>query len=324
MKNKWSKSILFIFVLILGIIFYMSNAFTLSSKEKKSPKVKKVKPTPVVPVKLVGIYVKNAKLKPDQLSVIPPKKTEVYKEKITPLTAVECGRCHSYHFNIIKKSGGKHQLECTFCHKKFHAYNPIKKNWKELMPKCETCHLLFHGNKFSDCIKCHYNPHAPKLPMKITAEFTKICGDCHPKEMDETVKYHSKHTDIGCTYCHAKTHGCIPSCLDCHKPHIAGQTVEECFKCHAPHSPLNIPPFAKDTSNKVCSACHTTEFGKISTTKSKHGKVACVQCHPKHKYIPVCTECHPQPHSKAMLKKFPNCLQCHMDVHNLPVKIGGK
>jgi len=173
-------------------------------------------------------------------------------------------------------------------------------------------------------MKCHYNPHAPKLPMKITAEFAKICGDCHPKEMDETVKYHSMHTDIGCTYCHAKTHGCIPSCLDCHKPHIAGQTVEECFKCHAPHSPLNIPPFAKDTSNKVCSACHTTEFGKISTTKSKHGKVACVQCHPKHKYIPACTECHPQPHSEAMLKKFPNCLQCHMDVHNLPVKIGGK
>ncbi|MCU4138492.1 MAG: hypothetical protein MW689_000281 [Thermodesulfobacteria bacterium] len=43
MKNKCFKSILFIFVLILGIIFYMSNAFTLSSKEKKGSKVKKVK-----------------------------------------------------------------------------------------------------------------------------------------------------------------------------------------------------------------------------------------------------------------------------------------
>ena len=63
MKNKWLKSILFIFVLVLGIIFYMSNAFTLSSKEKKGSKVKKIKPTPTVPVKLVGIYVKNAKLK---------------------------------------------------------------------------------------------------------------------------------------------------------------------------------------------------------------------------------------------------------------------
>ena len=35
-----------------------------------------------------------------KISVIPPEKTDIYKQEIQPLTAVECGRCHSYHFNI--------------------------------------------------------------------------------------------------------------------------------------------------------------------------------------------------------------------------------
>ncbi len=269
-----------------------------------------------------NVFAKNLAKK--KISIIPPKPTDMYKRNIKPLTTVECGRCHSYQFNTIKNSGGRHQLDCTFCHKKFHAYNPTKHNWEKIMPKCVNCHRLFHGAKFSNCTECHHNPHAPKLGMKITPKFAKICGQCHKKEFKETIKYHSKHTDIGCTFCHAKVHGYIPSCLNCHKPHIAGQTVKECFQCHKPHSPLNIPPFPANTSNKVCSDCHKTEFKKIATTKSKHGKVACVRCHPKHGYIPKCTNCHGKPHSEAILKKFPNCLQCHIDVHNLPVGVSSK
>jgi len=255
-----------------------------------------------------------------RISVVPPEKTDIYKEEIKPLTGVECGRCHIYHFNTIKEKGGKHQLECTFCHKIFHAYNPVKQNWDELMPRCETCHLQYHGEKFSMCQQCHTNPHAPRLPMKVTQVIEANCGDCHSNEMNEMLAFKSKHTEIGCTACHAEIHGKIPSCFDCHKPHIEEQKNEDCFRCHNPHSPLNIQSFSEKTSNKECSSCHIVEFEKISATKSKHGKLACVQCHAKHKYIPNCTDCHAKPHSEAILKQFPNCLQCHVDVHNLPTK----
>ncbi|NPA40609.1 MAG: cytochrome C [Thermodesulfobacteria bacterium] len=269
-----------------------------------------------------GIFT-NSILKPG----IVPQKTNAYNEKIKPLTTADCARCHKYEFNTLKEHGGKHRLKCTFCHTKFHVYNPTKHNWAEIMPKCTQCHPLVHGKQFADCEKCHTNPHAPIAEMKVSPWFAKQCAKCHPTEYEETIKYPSKHTKIGCTACHHTVHGYIPKCAECHKgkPHYSCVPTDKgCERCHNPHEPLNIPPFPKNTPNKVCAACHPVEYKKIETTKSKHHLVACVQCHPRHKYIPKCTECHPHPHSEALLKKYPNCLQCHIDVHNLPVAAPGK
>jgi hypothetical protein len=247
------------------------------------------------------------------------KPVSPYALEPEPLSTVECGRCHLPIYNQIKHEGGKHQIECRQCHVKFHAYNPIKQNWKEIMPKCETCHGLIHGQKFAACAQCHSNPHAPKTQMAMTPEFAKMCGDCHANVGQELQKNPSKHTKVACDMCHHDRHGFIPSCMECHKPHTANQKVEECLSCHPVHSPLNIS-YAKTVPNAVCGSCHGPVFNKLEASASKHRMVTCAQCHSKHRYIPKCEECHGKPHGEGLLKKFPNCLQCHIDVHDLPLK----
>jgi hypothetical protein len=249
----------------------------------------------------------------------PPKPASPYEAEIKPLTPDECARCHLYVFNQIKSEGGKHKIDCVQCHTKYHAYNPIKQNWQEIMPKCQTCHGLIHGDKFASCAACHSNPHAPKTQMAMTAEFAKVCGDCHAKVSQVLQSNPSKHTKVQCAQCHHQKHGYIPSCMECHKPHTSEMTVKDCLACHPVHSPLKIS-YADTVKNEVCGSCHGPAFNKIKTTTSKHGQVACAKCHSRHKYIPKCEECHGKPHGEVVLKKFPNCLQCHVDVHDLPSK----
>lgn len=247
------------------------------------------------------------------------KPASPYDVAVAPLTPAECARCHLTIFNQIKNEGGKHKIDCVQCHKKYHVYNPIKQNWQEIMPKCQDCHGLFHGSKFASCGACHSNPHAPKTQMAITPEFAKVCGDCHAKEAQELQKNPSKHTQVACTMCHHSKHGFIPSCMECHKPHTEGQTVKDCLSCHPAHSPMKIS-YPDTVKNEVCGSCHTAVYKKLSANRSKHAQVACAKCHSRHKYIPKCEECHGKPHGEVVLKKFPNCLQCHVDVHNLPSK----
>jgi hypothetical protein len=252
----------------------------------------------------------------------PPKPATPYSEEIKPLSTSECGRCHLAIYKTIKDEGGKHKFDCTKCHTTYHGYNPVKQNWNAIMPKCRTCHGLIHGDKFATCSTCHTNPHAPKTRMAMSPEFAKLCAACHTKESQVLQQNPSKHTQVACALCHHDKHGYIPSCMECHKPHSAGQTVKDCLACHPAHEPLKIT-YPDTTKNEVCAACHAQEYNKISHTKSRHGQVACAKCHTRHKYIPKCQECHGQPHGEVVLKKFPNCLQCHIDVHDLPAK-GGK
>lgn len=248
------------------------------------------------------------------------KASSFYDMEVIPLTPAECARCHYSVFSQIRDEGGKHKIDCVQCHTVFHAYNPIKQNWNEIMPKCETCHGLIHGNKFTACASCHSNPHAPKTQMAMTPEFAKMCADCHGKVNQELQQNLSKHTQVQCAMCHHQKHGYVPSCMECHKPHSSEQTVKDCMPCHPAHSPLNIS-IADTVKNDVCGSCHSAVYDKIRSSTTKHGQVACVKCHhSKHKYIPQCQECHGQPHGEVVLKKFPNCLQCHIDVHDLPGK----
>jgi hypothetical protein len=247
----------------------------------------------------------------------PPKPKSPYEADIKPLTPDECARCHFSVYSQIKNEGGKHKIDCVDCHTKYHAYNPVKQNWAEIMPKCQTCHGNIHGEKFVDCGSCHSNPHAPKTQMAMTPEFAKACGDCHAKVAQVLEANPSKHTKVACAQCHHKKHGYIPSCMECHKPHTQGQTIEECLACHPVHNPLSIT-YPDTVKNEVCGACHSGAYQKIQSTTSKHGQVACAKCHTRHKYIPKCEECHGKPHGDVVLKKFPNCLQCHVDAHDLP------
>ncbi len=256
-----------------------------------------------------------------------PSGAALYEQPVKPLTPVECARCHYPIFKDLKESKSKHRFECTNCHQQFHVYNPIKKNWEEIMPKCQRCHQLPHGKDFPNCLQCHENPHSPlTIPFDVLVQTRKVgkkeviqCALCHKKESAEMNAHPSKHNEVGCQGCHAEKHGYIPNCLDCHEPHVEGQTYEDCLVCHSPHSPTAIKPYPEETDNAVCGSCHTEIYENLQTNHTKHSELYCATCHTKHGYIPKCQDCHGEPHGAALHKKFPNCLECHVDPHNLPV-----
>jgi predicted CXXCH cytochrome family protein len=254
----------------------------------------------------------------------------LYGLPIKPLTPEECGRCHSYQYKWLKEKGGKHQQPCTNCHEKFHAYNPKLQNWDAIMPKCQGCHDLPHGNDFQKCMECHQQPHAPKviqfanLEKQVPGPDKKpvvVCAICHKAEGTEFAQNPSKHnSEENCQGCHAKVHGTIPSCLDCHDtPHLATKDVKECLTCHSPHSATKIKKYPESTPNSVCGGCHEKVYKSLQTNVTKHTALQCATCHVSHGQIPNCRDCHGEPHGAGLHKRFPNCLECHKDPHDLPV-----
>lgn len=248
---------------------------------------------------------------------IPPA-PELYATAPQPLTANQCGQCHPSLFGNIRDNGAKHRFDCQKCHSVIHAYSPRKNNYDEVMPKCGTCHEQPHGAKITACSTCHTNPHTPKA-VAMNATLMNACSQCHSGPQEQLLKFKSKHTKLACSKCHT-AHGLKPSCFNCHKPHHAGQEVTTCNKCHSVHSPLQVT-YTKDSPAVTCGSCHTKVFAKWQKTESKHAKVNCAFCHrDKHRFIPQCRECHPTPHPEGIIGKFPKCLSCHLDVHDLPVR----
>ncbi|MBN1956900.1 MAG: cytochrome C [Desulfuromonadales bacterium] len=245
---------------------------------------------------------------------------KLYAVDPQPLTLAQCGQCHPQHFKEIKREGGRHQFDCRGCHAIFHAYNPRKNNYAELMPACTNCHDLVHGERHTVCLNCHSNPHAAARAPAI-AGVSQFCSDCHQEQQAQLVVLPSRHTQLSCDSCHHTRHGLIPSCEECHQPHFDGQPMTSCSACHDVHQPLVIA-LGKNVDLRTCSDCHQDIYGKWQKTTSKHGQVGCSECHGQHKQIPDCRSCHgiPPAHSPAMLKKFPRCLDCHLDVHDLPTK----
>ncbi len=248
-----------------------------------------------------------------------PTKPELYEVTPEPLQVAQCGQCHSAQFNNLKEDGRKHRFECQQCHQVFHAYNPRKNNYEEIMPKCGTCHLEPpHGENFTDCLSCHVNPHTPRR-VPLNDRLTPNCGQCHPSQSGQLQQFPSKHTELGCPTCHSERHGRIPTCFECHEPHLQGQTFADCVSCHPVHKPLEIV-FTPDSSSETCSACHPEVYSQWKSTKAKHRWVNCTECHTKHGLIPQCTQCHVAPHDEGILAKFTSCLDCHINPHDLPVK----
>ena len=247
---------------------------------------------------------------------IPPT-PEIYAAEPQPLTVNQCGQCHPGAFGNLKNDGGKHRFDCRKCHTAFHAYNPKKGGWDAIMPKCASCHAEPHGKTVTDCAGCHTNPHAPRK-VAMEARLLNACGECHAGPKEQLVKFPSKHSKLSCQTCHT-SHGYKPSCFTCHKPHHEGQALATCNKCHQVHKPLQIY-YEKDSPAVTCGSCHSRVYTKWQSTPSKHRKVNCATCHhTKHRLVPNCSECHGTPHKKEIHDRFPKCLSCHLDVHDLPV-----
>ncbi len=251
---------------------------------------------------------------------VPTQNAALYETTPQPLSLEQCGQCHPQHFQDIKQTGGRHQFDCRECHTTFHAYNPRKNNYTDIMPNCSSCHDLVHGEKHNQCLLCHENPHAIKLAPTIS-QVENLCADCHTKQVEQLATQPSLHSELSCGECHHSDHGLIPSCAECHQPHFDKQLFTNCTTCHPVHQPLQIALTGRTDLNN-CAACHATTFTKWDNSTSKHGEVGCTLCHTAHKAIPTCQSCHETPpaHSKTMLEKFPRCLDCHLDVHDLPTK----
>jgi hypothetical protein len=245
-----------------------------------------------------------------------PEKAELYATAPAALTPQQCAQCHTGAFAGLKNAGGKHRFDCQACHTVIHAYNPKKANYDEVMPKCASCHTDIHGPANKDCSTCHSNPHTPRK-VAMSPRLAGACATCHADEKAELVQFPSKHTMVSCDRCHT-SHGFKPSCFMCHKPHYKDQAIEACAKCHSVHKPKQVTYQGTDW-NQTCASCHTKVYAKLSKSPARHSKVACASCHKsKHGYIPQCTECHKAPHPKSILDRFPKCLGCHLDVHDLP------
>jgi hypothetical protein len=250
---------------------------------------------------------------------IPPA-PELYATEPPPLTVSQCGQCHPGVFRNLKDDGAKHRFDCQKCHTTIHAYNPKKGGWEALMPKCSSCHAEPHDKTITDCANCHTNPHTPKK-VAMETRLVNACPVCHASPKEQLVKFPSKHSMLTCQKCHT-SHGYKPSCFTCHKPHNVGQELATCTGCHPVHKPLLIT-YEKDVPAATCGSCHGKVYAKWQKTLSRHSKVNCATCHhSKHRYVPQCTECHAAPHKKEILSRFPSCLSCHLDVHDLPTGKG--
>jgi hypothetical protein len=234
------------------------------------------------------------------------------------MAAAECARCHPYQFNQLRDFGGGHRFDCQDCHDVFHAFNPRKDNFPELMPKCSNCHDLIHGKETTECLLCHENPHAPTSAV-AQEKVSGRCRFCHGGPSEELEKFPSAHTSQGCEGCHNDKHGFIPPCLDCHEVHYADQKISDCRGCHPAHRPTEMR-FESDSEPRNCRACHSDVYTRWTGTPSRHGQVNCTACHNRHGHIPECSNCHTSAHDPAMMARFSKCLECHMDVHDLPVK----
>ncbi len=223
----------------------------------------------------------------------------------------DCIKCHKKETATIERNGGRHKtaVTCLDCHVE---HLPLG---KKTIPKCSKCHKGKPHYKLKNCLSCHVNPHEP-LVLKFGNNVTKPCLTCHPKEGKELKDHPSKHSKLACSFCHP-VHGLKPACSKCHKPHVKGQTTRDCVGCHPAHEPLVIH-YSNDTPTSYCTPCHKNIGKLLKKTTTKHGTLTCAFCHRGvHGVIPECETCHGQPHTAALHKAFPKCLECHMDAHDL-------
>lgn len=155
------------------------------------------------------------------------------------------------------------------------------------------------------------------------------CQKCHDREWRQISSAGMAHKEqVNCLDCH-KSHrprsaNNIPVCSDCHgdAPHksmvdcsTCHPKIVSCKACHQVHQPLARTD--GETALQHCRVCHPNAYELLSVSKSKHHDLSCATCHPQHREIRMCTDCHGQPHPQGTHKRFPQCVTCHNVAHDL-------
>lgn len=227
------------------------------------------------------------------------------------LSNSDCIKCHPVQVKEVLSMGGAHltKVTCMDCHV---GHPPAVAN---NIPKCSKCHQGKSHFELKGCRTCHSKPHTP-LELTLPSAVSKPCLTCHTDQNSQLQKHKSAHSQLGCTTCH-RQHGPPPKCLECHDPHVKGQTMKDCISCHKAHMPLRVT-YKKDIPSKFCAACHAKEYQQLTAGSTKHAKLACAFCHQeRHGMVPKCTGCHGIPHPKGIMSKFKKCGDCHGIAHNL-------
>jgi hypothetical protein len=227
------------------------------------------------------------------------------------LTPADCAKCHVGQPEAIDANGAKHKtaVNCQDCHA---GHRPSSKN---NIPVCSQCHQGKPHYAQKVCLSCHTNPHTP-LKVTFKTPMTDPCLACHTSQIKQLRENKSKHTLKNCTDCH-DVHRKVPQCTQCHKSHSAEIAAADCKKCHKAHMPL-VVTYAADVPSNYCAACHKNQFATLNATKTKHTSQTCAACHQeKHKMVPNCKDCHGDKHPAGIMAKFPKCIECHKNPHDL-------
>jgi len=228
------------------------------------------------------------------------------------LSPPDCVKCHRLESWVLATKGGKHneRLTCIDCHER---HPPA--TW-DVIPECGMCHIGEPHFTIQGCLTCHADPHAP-LELVIDRHTTEPCVSCHATPGSQLREFKSFHSAIACTFCHY-SHGFVPECTDCHKPHDKTATGESCALCHQAHMPLVVGYGEEEVVAAACGGCHSPVATLLEASGTRHADLACTFCHQgKHKTIPACGDCHDTPHPPAMMARFPECRQCHNIAHDL-------
>lgn len=242
---------------------------------------------------------------------------DFYDQEIPPLTAVECAQCHEGVFQTLKADGGGHRQPCRDCHESFHNFSR-QLSWAERVPACSDCHGQPHGEDepMQDCLHCHRNAHAPVASLPL-ATLEPLCARCHAEPAAELARP-SAHSDMACNDCHQQRHGYRPLCTECHaEPHNPFVSSQTCMLCHPVHDVSRLN-YGSHVPNTECGGCHGDAVADLSGSHLTHSQLDCTFCHAgEHGMVPVCSDCHAQPHSPAMLEGASGCGDCHGNPHNL-------
>ncbi len=231
-----------------------------------------------------------------------------------PLKIDDCLKCHDEIVTTVTEQGAKHSTEvsCFDCH----TEHPP--SCTEAIPTCSQCHAPDNKPhyKVPDCLTCH-DPHEPlNIDLGKVAEVKSTCISCHANEGNQLSNYPSLHSELDCNECHLE-HGQFLGCVECHEPHNETMNYADCLTCHKPHMPTLVK-YPESIPSSHCTSCHETEPKLLAATTTLHKDLSCAFCHKtQHKVIPKCTTCHGAPHAAVLHNKFPDCLKCHIDAHDL-------
>ncbi len=251
---------------------------------------------------------------------------------------------------------------CTGCHEISHQASPLFINHKRV--NCIDCHsgkgiqsyveartgllnsvvlkssAVFFGQNIStgfdhsgaqaNCTKCHMQPQSAIFNHSGASNCTRCHNISGQKELSEEGFLKKMgtggHRNITCEACHTQGF-LIPSCLQCHVPHLEGASWNNsvCLDCHnSPHIPVLNGKFNENIPKANCGVCHKEVNDTLEFYNSMHNQLgSCAICHPAHGMEKRCLDCHVGGHwshpfaagNCAGCHGKASCKDCHKEVH---------